>query len=452
MGGLRAVRKRHVWLLAPFVALVAPLNRTLGDNSFLWHVRAGTVQLDAGEVLRSDPFSYTAAGEAWRTQSWLAELGYALLENTFGGVGWSRLVVFGALLGAGLLVMRRAEHRGAPLPIVFGLGLAFVLQTFVFAVPRPVVFSYPLLALVASMADDDEAELWLAPAVIWLWASLHGSFALGLGVLGLDALRRRDTRRWITLGLATLAASATAHGLAVWQILIDFAGSRETLQLIEEWGAPSIGDVRVAPFYAAFALLVLLGLMRRISWRDLVLAVPFALFGLLAARNTLPSLIVVGPIVASQIGRLGPSTRKMTETRELPLANTVLAGLVVLLPLVVAVQPQSFRPERFPGAPIVRALEEGRVFHDDAVGGYLIWSVGPEREVYIDDRAELHGVERFEEMAAAMRGEGSLRILDTLEAMQALVPIHQPLVGVLRNAGWLVTAEDEFFVLLVRPV
>ena len=93
MAGLhRAVRQRHVWLLAPFVALVAPLSRPISDNSFLWHVRAGTVQLDLGEVLRADPFSYTSGGEPWRTQSWLAELGYGWLERTFDGVGWSVLL------------------------------------------------------------------------------------------------------------------------------------------------------------------------------------------------------------------------------------------------------------------------------------------------------------------------------------------------------------------------
>ena len=50
-------------------------------------LRAGELQLEIGRVLTTDPFSFTAGGEAWRTQSWLAELGYAWLEDVTGVVG-----------------------------------------------------------------------------------------------------------------------------------------------------------------------------------------------------------------------------------------------------------------------------------------------------------------------------------------------------------------------------
>ena len=43
------------------------------------------------------------------------------------------------------------------------------------------------------------------------------------------------------------------------------------------------------------------------------------------------------------------------------------------------------------GAGRAERLADVPTFHDDSTGGYLIWAEGPERLVYIDDRAELYG-------------------------------------------------------------
>ena len=49
-------------LLVPWVALVIDAFAPIRDNSFLWHIRAGELQVEAGEVLTSDPFSFTMQG------------------------------------------------------------------------------------------------------------------------------------------------------------------------------------------------------------------------------------------------------------------------------------------------------------------------------------------------------------------------------------------------------
>lgn len=447
---LPVVRRRHVWIVAPFIALIAPLGRALSDNSFLWHVRAGTVQLGTGEVLRTDPFSFTAAGEPWRTQSWLAELGYGWLERTSGGVGWSMTLVLFCLLSSGLLVVLRASRRGVAVPVLFGVGLLFVLQTFSFAVPRPVVLSYPLLAAIAVLIDDDDAELWLAPAIIWLWASLHGSFPLGIGLLALDALRRRSVRRTAVTGVSVVVASLSAHGLAIWGILGDFLANRETLSFIEEWSRPSPTDLRALPFFAVVALLVVLTMMRRIGVRDLVVALPFAVFGLTAVRNMLPALVVVAPVVAAALTSASSSAPTAADDRDdVPIANAFLVASVIAALIVVAALPRSLSAERFPSTDLVVALDEGRVVHDDAVGGYLIWAAGPDRQVFIDDRAELYGPQAFETMRDVLAGD--LDALAATGATQALVGRDEPLVARLEATGWVERASDARFVLLVAP-
>ena len=58
----------------------------LSDNSFFWHLRTGEYILDHG-IPHHDVFSYTAPGTKWVAQSWLAEVLYAALYRTFGGIG-----------------------------------------------------------------------------------------------------------------------------------------------------------------------------------------------------------------------------------------------------------------------------------------------------------------------------------------------------------------------------
>ncbi|MGA7270083.1 MAG: hypothetical protein WB239_03320, partial [Acidimicrobiia bacterium] len=71
---------RLAWL-APVTAILIALRRPTQDNSYLWHIQAGLRQIDLGSVLTRDPFSFTAAGRPWRTQSWLIELVYGWFER-----------------------------------------------------------------------------------------------------------------------------------------------------------------------------------------------------------------------------------------------------------------------------------------------------------------------------------------------------------------------------------
>ena len=67
-------RLAHIAPLLVGVLIAVRASEAIRDNSFLWHIRAGSLQIESGSVLTEDPFSFTAAGEPWRTQAWLIEL------------------------------------------------------------------------------------------------------------------------------------------------------------------------------------------------------------------------------------------------------------------------------------------------------------------------------------------------------------------------------------------
>jgi hypothetical protein len=120
----------------------------------------------------------------------------------------------------------------------------------------------------------------------------------------------------------------------------------------------------------------------------------------------------------------------------------------MVIPFLVA-SDGSIDEERFPVAAAAE-LDDVPTFHDDRTGGYLIWAAGPERLVYIDDRAELYG-ERMAEFVAVRDLETDWEpIFQRDHIEQVLFRSDEELVGVLESAGWAPTFQDEHYVVL-RP-
>ena len=448
----RRLTPRHLILLVPWIGVVIAAAKPVADNSFLWHVRAGTLQLDLGHVLTTDPFSFTMHGASWRTQSWLIELVYGLLERWTGGLGWVR---FELVLVAGLtfvllaLMVYRKSHN------ILATGLLMALFTWLalaFEVPRPVVFSGLFLALLVAMLDED--MLWPVPLLLWVWAAVHGSWILGLGYLVLHSLAtRRPIRKTTqTLGFSVVAVSLTAHGIGVWQILLEFFRNRDALSFITEWAIPNMLSPQNWPYPVLFALLMVAAVRGKLGLRALWVIVPFFLFGLTAGRSLYPAMLVLLPYAAAgwpERLRWRSATPSAVEAR----INLALGVVMVVVPLAIVLSaPAGIDEDHFPVA-ASRYLTPGPVFADDSVGGYLIYSEWPEREVLIDDRAELYGAEFMSEFVKARQGAPVLEdLLSKYQIGQALVHPDAGVVRALRDAGWRVRYEEaDRWMVLVAP-
>ncbi|MFQ5967460.1 MAG: hypothetical protein ACE5MI_07600 [Acidimicrobiia bacterium] len=433
----------HLLLLVPWVGIVVAAHRPIRDNSFLWHVRAGELQLQGGEVLRQDPFSFTFGGADWRTQSWLAELVYGRLESWFGldFVPW--LVIAAASLTLVLVGVASYRRTHRYVAVAAGLLVALWLGLSYFS-PRPVLLSYVLLALLVVLLDL--RARWALPLVIWLWAAIHGSFVLGLGLIALEGVRTRDRRRLGDLAAATLAASLTAHGLAIWSTLWDFFQNRGALELITEWAPPNVTRPGQFPYVLLLVGLLVAAARGRLSLRDLWVPVPFVLFGLTSARALFPALIVVLPWAL--LAWPEPSARRTRDPgRPRAIVHWVLAAGMVIVPLVV-VSFAGLSHTRFPVAASEHLTSE-RIFHDDVTGGFLIWRG---ESVYVDDRAELYGEEFFEEFISVRNARpGWEAVLDEWGIQEVLARTSDGLVAALPAQGWSEAFRDDEFVLFVRP-
>lgn len=429
-------------LIIPWIALVIAAWNPIRDNSFLWHVRAGTIQIDTGSVLTSDPFSFTKFGESWRTQSWLAELLYGWAEGRTGGLGFVPLMVLIIstliFLAVGLIAYRKS--RSAP-----ATAFVLVLSTLVllsFLVPRPVLFSYLLMALVV-LAWDRPTTRWTIPFLMWIWAAIHASFLIGLAYIGLSLIMRREWRSLPTAIGAGLVTLATAHGFGVISFLVDFGTNRDALQYLTEWRRPEFLEPLFLAFLGGVVFIIIGAARRRIAPKHLWLIVPFMLLGLSSVRAIPPAWLGLVPLVALALEGMTIGSRTGLRPR-----LAVVFGLVVLVLPFLLTSDGHLSEERFPIA-AAKHLADVPTFHDDRVGGYLIWAQGPERKVYIDDRAELYGGDRMAEFIRVRQGDSEWQTVFQRDGIdQALLANTEPLLGELTAAGWQSVYSDEYFTVL----
>lgn len=443
---MRKLRIAHLRLLIPFVVIAWRAGLPLGDNSFLWHVRAGTEQLKLGRVLTTDPFSFTALGRPWRTQSWLADLAYGWLERTTGGIEWvlvMKLVLMTLTVAVlGIVVYRvLGGHNGFTLVAL----LLIVWQAAPFGIARPALIGYLLLALSVAFVFMGKRPLWLLPPLFWLWASIHGTFPVGLALLLLDAIRRRSRRQGVAVAAAALATAFTAHGIGVWWIVLQFFKNRGALDLISEWQPPDFTNPFLIPLVIVMVGVLFAAVAGRLKSADLWIVVPFMLFGLIAERNVWPAFIVLVPFAVAAVPSRGPVRAGRGESYVI---NWAIAIVLLVVAGMGVAHPLELSEERFPSAAAVAALEPGPLYNGSAVGGYLIYTDWPEHLVFIDDRAELYGAEGFQRFQDVKSGLGVEETFADLDIRQVLVNADWPVVAYLELLGWGYRYQDENFVVM----
>lgn len=432
----------HIALIVPWIALVIDAWGPIGDNSFLWHIRAGELQLAQGSVLTTDPFSFTMGGHPWMTQSWLVEILYAWAEDVsgLGFVPWMILIVSTLTFFAIGLVAYRQSHSVPATVFVLVLSTLALIS---FLVPRPVLFSFLLMTLVI-LAWERPATRWVIPFLFWIWAAVHASFLIGGAYMGLRIIMRRE---WKALRIAVPAGVATlltAHGVGVIGFLANFAENRVALRYLTEWRRPELLSTVFLPFLGGVVFVVIGAFRRRIYPRHLWLLVPFVALAMTSVRAIPPAWLAVVPMVALSLSGLEIGTRRGLRLR----LAAVFAIVVLVLPFAM-IDDARLAEEKFPL--VARAeLEDVPTFHDDRTGGYLIWAEGPERKVYLDDRAELYG-ERIEEFVQVRNGVKDWKpVFERDGVRQALLVNAEPLIDSLHEGGWGTVYQDDYFTIL-RP-
>jgi hypothetical protein len=176
----------------------APL--LLGHYDLGWHLAAGDLIRDRGSIPFHDPWSFTSGGRQWFNLSWLWDV---IASAIFQYTNFSGLILFVVAGGAVLVgyLTSVCVSSGAS-------AIAVCISVFSSCLLYPAFATYPNIYLAASpnistmlfsvifYGECLKRTRWfLLPAIMVLWANLHGGFLLGLLIIGVFcgvALLRRD--------------------------------------------------------------------------------------------------------------------------------------------------------------------------------------------------------------------------------------------------------------------
>jgi hypothetical protein len=428
--------------------------RPLGDNSWMTHLATGRLMLEDG-IVRTDPYTFTSAGEPWIVQSWLASLVYALIDAVAGMEGLRLFTAACTAVLAGLL-WRLSRPAGGPVARSLLVLVAVVVGSGLWS-ERPLLLG--LIALVASLVvlEEDRDPRWIA-LIAALWANVHGSFPLGPVLFAALALGRRLDRqdparelaalRWSVIG-SIVGGVVNPYGPKLLVFPVQLLTRQSQLAEVVEWRSPTFDATATRAFLLLVALAVL-GLVARPRYRAAVPAVLFTAAALVSLRNVAVAAVVLVPVagaaLAAAFATAGAARRGLVADRRSPLHRPALVALVALAVVLTAVtvREPALQLEGYPVAAVDRMERLGwhepgvRWGHPDVVGNYLGLRYGDEARVFVDDRFELHDAALMADYVALVRARRDWRaVLDRYAIDVVLWEHDHPLAELLElDPGW----------------
>ncbi len=398
--------------------------------------------LDTRQFLWTDPFSHTKADEVWINHSWLGQLFWAMLFRW----GW-------VSLGLGLATIVTLAFwwvwlacQGNLYIKTFSLILAAISSSIIWAA-RPQMLSFLLTALVLYLLhrfkQDSVTEIrrtrllpWF-PLIIILWVNLHGGFAIAFILMlcylvgeafnlllpvnqpvhplpstNPDQPSSLSWPAWkhlaLTFIICLLVVVINPHTWQMWFYLFRTVNIEVLHDFIAEWQSPNFHQPIIQPFLVMLLLLltVIARSKRQIDWTDLALLGGWLMMSLMAARHIPIFALVATPILVKhatvaletqfgpvRLGNLRPPSRMMN------LINWFLLGIIALGPIVQVggtfspANLQRAEADRFPVEALAYLREHqppGLLFNSYNFGGYLMYHLWPDYEIYVDGRTDLY--------------------------------------------------------------
>jgi hypothetical protein len=488
---------QHLWGLAALVSVFAfTATHPIRPHDFWWHAAVGREIVATGAIPRVDAYSQAMRGAPYAAYQvfWLMDVAlYALYS-----AGGAALVVFThavAITAAYALLLDLGRRQSGSWRIAaFATLFAAALGLNDWNVrPQAVTFAIAALFLWAARAHRARprpALLALYPVGMAVWVNSHGTFPIGLLLVGLwlldelwgarrEVVEREWVRAWgrvrpplIALSLAALACLLNPQGLGIHAYLRGMGGNPIVQNLVPEWAPPSFDTLTGGIFLIGLlgAATVLILSPRRPTPAQLVTFLAFGLLGLQTRRGAVWFGLTMAPVLADHLAALAREARGArpapatsgTPALTYATAALLLLGALVSLPWFKAWLPlpgekaELISPET-PVAATEYLLEHhlpAPLFHEISFGSYLIWAAQPEYRVFVDSRIELYPPELwFDYIAVAGAQANWEEVLEKrgIETLMVSPTAQARLVAEARESPrWEQVYEDEAAVILRR--
>ncbi len=355
--------------------------------------------------------------------------------------------------------------------------------------------------------------LWFFPSSMLLWVNLHGGWLFGIALLGIYTLaafvesvraQKNDAFAAIRAGhraramavawiASVMATAVNPFGCRLHAHIYRYLGDRYLMDRIDEFRSPDFHGWAERCF-AVILMLVLIafaGHRKKLRPSHLLVVLLAVYAGFYSSRNLPVSsmllVLVAGPMlwenfisladkpdawqwVRSGTGRISKFSERMG-AQEMQLRGHLWPVVSVALASAICLQggwlgsrrliQAHFDPQKMPVAAVnfLQGEVAGKrpstepVFSTDAWGGYLIYSMYPERKVVVDDRHDLYGSGRIRQYLILTQAEpGWQSVLEQWQIRTALLPTDSTLANLLRELprDWRVVYEDKVAVVFER--
>ena len=480
------------WLPSPLAVLIGSLSgvlvviavaRGIRDADYHWHVVAGRLIAETGQVASTDPFSFTWAGRPWTPHEWLSEL---LMFRLVHGLGeLTAVIVFGLVTAAVFGVLAFAlSRRGVGLVAIALPSCLAALVVIPYMTVRPQVLSWLMLAVLvgglsALRQDRRRWALALIPFFV-LWSNLHGLYVVGLGAVAVYLVFTLAGRtpmspawRWMLAAAAgaVLASALTPAGpMGLLYPLRYIDGGDWGLAHIAEWQSPNFHEAGHLGLLVLILAVALNGGRAAPGWLNALSLIGVAM-SLLALRNAPIAAVFAVPVLAMGLddrlrasrarrrerGEPPPRERAVRRLLEIGMAGVIVAtAAVVLLPRSPVLSGEPAGSEDLPVAALdllERTRPDSRILPEYGWGGYVIARLYEDGgRVFVDGRNDMYDESILDDYSTIRAADpGWAELLDRYGVEVILLSPSAPLVrGPAQDAGWCELYRDDEQILLAR--
>ncbi|MEA2986529.1 MAG: hypothetical protein QOD94_2783 [Alphaproteobacteria bacterium] len=391
------------------VYYLANTSLMLGHFDLGWHLAAGDLIRDRGNIPFQDPWSFTLEDKQWYNLSWLWDvIASVLVQYT----NFSGLIFFVVACGAvivGYLTSACLSSGASAIAVCISVFSACLLYPSFATPPNIYIAASPntatMLFCVIFYVECLKKTRWmLLPLMMVLWANLHGGFLLGfliVGIFGCVALLRRDWADFRIHGFAALGCFiAIFINPLGWHIYDGVAATlghfvqaniTEWLSYYENITVP--GNM-AASIPGILYILIFIGLelrfraSRAVPLESRLLCWLFLLLGLYQFRYMSFFFLFSTVPLALHIDRLLPKRLNDFQVRKSLLAAGIV-GACALPPTFMQIRPVLALPEML-SEQDARYLEthfsHARLLNNWNVGGLLIFRTRGIVPVFVDGR------------------------------------------------------------------
>jgi hypothetical protein len=470
------------------------------DSDSGWHIRNGESILATRALPRTDPYSFSKAGQPWVSWEWGSDVLMGLVYRAGGLRGLTALFSL-TISGASWIWCRLNFAAGGDFLLAGLFAPLMITTTSAHWLARPHVFSWIFLLGVMLWMEKWGRESSLQPAfsrllpvaaASTLWANLHASFFLFplialvyaashlarpfLWPLNTQVEHAKATR-FLYVALAALAGSfVNPYGWQLHAHLFRYLWNDQLTSRIAEFQSFNFHDAGATQMALTMGLAALGGTLA-LSQKKLAhfLLTAIFLWSALRSARVLPLVaLLILPLANGAFaeglrnarGLREPIRRRMdaalaysTRLRRIDLrmsgwafAAVVIAASLLLLQAPAYSSHIGFPPDTFPVAAsqAVEKLPGGaRILTSDSYGGYLIYRFAGARKVYFDGRSDFYGADFLKQYIVLIEARpGWQAIVSSYGFTHALLPNASALNSALQQAGWITLYRDNVATLL----